>query len=155
MMRSARGPSYNSGKASCFDFPDQLQRRPGKAAAGGIERKDGSQTVAGAQHRGVGAMGGRVAQQLFEFLALSDEVRRVGHGPGEQKRRVDAEDAGKYGPLIVFAGVGAKIGLFGRAGIRDEKDLKAKALSALHRLQKLPHVIRGFFSDPELRYITA
>ncbi len=43
----------------------------------------------------------------------------------------------------------------GRAGIRDEKDLKAKALSALHRLQKLPHVIRGFFSDPELRYITA
>lgn len=43
----------------------------------------------------------------------------------------------------------------GRAGIRDAKDLKAKALSALHRLQKLPHVIRGFFADPELRYITA
>ena len=43
----------------------------------------------------------------------------------------------------------------GRAGIRDAGDLKAKALSALHRLQKLPHVIRGFFSDPELRYITA
>ena len=43
----------------------------------------------------------------------------------------------------------------GRAGIRDAGDLKAKAMSALHRLQKLPHVIRGFFSDPELRYITA
>jgi transposase len=43
----------------------------------------------------------------------------------------------------------------GRAGIHDAEDLKAKALSALHRLQKLPHVIRGFFSDPELRYITA
>jgi transposase len=43
----------------------------------------------------------------------------------------------------------------GRAGLRDAKDLKAKALSALHRLQKLPHVIRGFFADPDLRYITA
>ena len=43
----------------------------------------------------------------------------------------------------------------GRAGIRDAKDLKAKALSALHRLQKLPHVIRSFFNDPDLRYITA
>jgi transposase len=43
----------------------------------------------------------------------------------------------------------------GRAGIRDAKDLKAKALSALHRLQKLPHIIRGFFSDPDLRYIIA
>jgi transposase len=42
----------------------------------------------------------------------------------------------------------------GRAGIRDAGDLKAKALSALHRLQKLPHLIRGFFRDPELRYIT-
>jgi transposase len=42
-----------------------------------------------------------------------------------------------------------------RAGIRDAKDLKAKALSALHRLQKLPHVIQAFFCDPDLRYITA
>ena len=43
----------------------------------------------------------------------------------------------------------------GRAGIRDAKDLKAKALSALRRLQKLPHLIRSFFADPDLRYITA
>ena len=43
----------------------------------------------------------------------------------------------------------------GRAGIRDAKDLKAKALSALRRLQKLPGVIRSFFNDPDLRYITA
>ena len=35
------------------------------------------------------------------------------------------------------------------------EDLKAKALSALHRLQKLPHLIRGFFHDPNLRYVTA
>jgi hypothetical protein len=25
----------------------------------------------------------------------------------------------------------------------------------LHRLQKLPHLVRGFFRDPNLRYITA
>ena len=43
----------------------------------------------------------------------------------------------------------------GRAGIIDKDDLKAKALAALHRLQKLPHLIRGFFADPNLRYLTA
>ena len=32
---------------------------------------------------------------------------------------------------------------------------KAKALAALHRLQKLPEVVRSFFQDPNLRYITA
>jgi hypothetical protein len=31
-------------------------------------------------------------------------------------------------------------------------DLKAKALAALHRLQRLPHLVRGFFRDPNLRY---
>jgi hypothetical protein len=30
-----------------------------------------------------------------------------------------------------------------------------KALAALHRLQKLPHLVQGFFRDPNLRYITA
>lgn len=44
----------------------------------------------------------------------------------------------------------------GRAGIEQVKgDLKSKALAALHRLEKLPHLIRGFFRDPSLRYITA
>jgi hypothetical protein len=42
----------------------------------------------------------------------------------------------------------------GRTGIDSLADLKGKALAALHRLQKLPHVIRGFFQDPKLRYIT-
>jgi len=27
--------------------------------------------------------------------------------------------------------------------------------AALHRLQRLPHLIRGFFRDPNLHYITA
>jgi transposase len=43
----------------------------------------------------------------------------------------------------------------GRAGVTGPEDLKAKALAALHRLQKLPHLLRGFFRDPSLRYITA
>jgi transposase len=42
----------------------------------------------------------------------------------------------------------------GRAGIDSRAELQGKALAALHRLQKLPHVIRGFFQDPNLRYIT-
>ena len=42
-----------------------------------------------------------------------------------------------------------------RAGVTGPKDLKAKALAALHRLQKLPEVVRSFFRDPNLRYITA
>jgi transposase len=43
----------------------------------------------------------------------------------------------------------------GRAGVAGPEDLRAKALAALHRLQKLPEVVRSFFGDPNLRYITA
>jgi hypothetical protein len=42
-----------------------------------------------------------------------------------------------------------------RAGVTSPDDLKAKALAALHRLQRLPHLVRSFFRDPNLRYITA
>jgi hypothetical protein len=38
----------------------------------------------------------------------------------------------------------------GRAGGNSPEDLKAKALAALHRLQKLPHLVQGFFRDPTL-----
>jgi transposase len=43
----------------------------------------------------------------------------------------------------------------GRAGITSQADLTHKAMSALFRLQKLPHIVRGFFGDPNLAYITA
>jgi hypothetical protein len=43
----------------------------------------------------------------------------------------------------------------GRAGVSGPEDLKAKALAALHRLQRLPHLVKSFFRDPNLRYITA
>jgi transposase len=41
----------------------------------------------------------------------------------------------------------------GRAGVTDKDDLKAKAVAALRRLQRLPHIVRGFFADPNLAYI--
>ena len=41
----------------------------------------------------------------------------------------------------------------GRGVIMSKDDLKAKAVSALRRLQKLPDIVRGFFRDPTLSYI--
>jgi transposase len=43
----------------------------------------------------------------------------------------------------------------GRAGITSAADLKAKATNALRRPQRLPRLVRAFFADPSLRYITA
>jgi transposase len=42
----------------------------------------------------------------------------------------------------------------GRTSARNAEDLKTKALAALRRLQRTPHLIQGFFADPNLRYIT-
>jgi transposase len=43
----------------------------------------------------------------------------------------------------------------GKTGVTSQDDLKSKAISALRRLQKLPRLVRGFFADPHLSYITA
>ncbi|MBI2858980.1 MAG: transposase [Chloroflexi bacterium] len=44
----------------------------------------------------------------------------------------------------------------GRAGIATAKeDLKNKVIATLERLQMLSYLVRGFFADPNLRYITA
>jgi transposase len=37
----------------------------------------------------------------------------------------------------------------------NKAELKSLALGALRRLQKLPHIVRGFFADPHLAYIHA
>jgi hypothetical protein len=42
----------------------------------------------------------------------------------------------------------------GLAVTRAAADVKAKATGALRRLQRLPHLVRAFFADPNLRYIT-
>jgi transposase len=41
----------------------------------------------------------------------------------------------------------------GRSVIMSAGDLKAKAIGALRRLQKLPGLVRGFLRDPKLAYI--
>jgi hypothetical protein len=41
----------------------------------------------------------------------------------------------------------------GRSVIMSADDLKAKAIGALGRLQKLPGIVRGFLRDPKLAYI--
>ena len=43
----------------------------------------------------------------------------------------------------------------GKTGVTSKEDLKAKAIGALRRLQKRPGLVRAFFADPHLRYITA
>jgi hypothetical protein len=49
---------------------------------------------------------------------------------------------------------GVKAAKIGRAGITSQDDLRTKALSALRRLKKMPHLVRRFFRDPQLAYIT-
>ena len=41
----------------------------------------------------------------------------------------------------------------GRSVVMSKDDLRACAVSALRRLQKLPALVRGFFRDPKLAYI--
>lgn len=43
----------------------------------------------------------------------------------------------------------------GKTTVTSKDDLKVIVISALRRLQKLPGLVRGFFADPCLRYITA
>jgi len=43
----------------------------------------------------------------------------------------------------------------GRVATTSKDDLRSMAIGALRRLQKLPAVVRGFFADPDLAYITA
>jgi transposase len=43
----------------------------------------------------------------------------------------------------------------GRTSVTNTDDFTAKITSALRRLQKKPHLVRAFFADPDLRYITA
>jgi transposase len=42
----------------------------------------------------------------------------------------------------------------GKIGVTSKDDLKTTATGALRRLQKLPALVRGFFHDPHLAYIT-
>ena len=43
----------------------------------------------------------------------------------------------------------------GRTTVRNADEFKNKVIGALRRLQNRTHIVRAFFADPELRYITA
>jgi len=43
----------------------------------------------------------------------------------------------------------------GRTSVTGPDEFKTKVIGALRRLQNMPHIIRAFFADPDLRYITA
>jgi transposase len=43
----------------------------------------------------------------------------------------------------------------GKTGVTSQDDLKSKAIGALRRLQKRPALVRAFFADRHLHYITA
>lgn len=42
-----------------------------------------------------------------------------------------------------------------RAAPKGPEQLKSVVVGRLRRLQRLPHIVRGFFGDPELAYIAA
>ena len=43
----------------------------------------------------------------------------------------------------------------GRSGITGPDQFRALAVGGLRRLQAMPHIVRGFFRDPDLAYISA
>jgi len=43
----------------------------------------------------------------------------------------------------------------GRTSVTGPDESKSKIIGALRRWQKPPHIVRAFFADPDLRYITA
>src|ERR1700730_2911776 len=103
-----------SRQPSRLDFADQSQDRLGQAVVRAVEPKHRGWIVAALDHGCMRAMGDGVAEQLLELLALRDQGRWVELRPGEQQRRLGTQDAGKRRPLVIFAGVRAKVGLFGR-----------------------------------------
>jgi hypothetical protein len=70
---------------------------------------------------------------------------------GRHSRRNTAQP----GPSQVITRKNVKHDRVGRTSVTDADDFKAKIIGALRRLQKMPHIVRAFFADPDLRYITA
>ena len=58
-----------------------------------------------------------------------------------------------YGKPTEWVWNNVKNDRIGRSVITSADDLKAKAIGALRRLQKLPGIVRGFLRDPKLAYI--
>ena len=84
------------------------------------------------------------AKKVKEFVASTDGQLVIFTLPG-------------YSPHLdpdewVFDNV--KAARIGRAGITSQQELRSKAITALRRLQELPHIVPGLFGNPNLAYIT-
>lgn len=85
------------------------------------------------------------AKAVAEFVAGTDGRLRLFFLPG-------------YSPQLnpdEWVWKNIKHDRIGKTGVTSKDDLKSKATGALRRLQKLPALVRGFFRDPNLAYITA
>ena len=90
-----------------------------------------------------------------------------GH-PTHRAKKVKRFVASTDGQLVIFTLPGysphldpdewvcnnVKAARIGRAGITSQQELRSKAITALRRLQELPHIVRGLFGNPNLAYIT-
>jgi transposase len=85
------------------------------------------------------------AKATTEFVASTDGRLKLFFLPGYSPELNPDEWVWKNG----------KHDRIGKAGVISQDDLKSKVISALRRLQKLPALVRGFFRDPHLRYVTA
>lgn len=85
------------------------------------------------------------SKKVKEFAAASTDKLRLFQLPG-------------YSPQLnpdEWVWTNIKHDRVGRSGITGPDRFTALAVAALRRLQALQHIVRGFFGDPDLAYITA
>ena len=85
------------------------------------------------------------SKAVAEFVASTDGALRLFRLPA-------------YSPQLnpdEWVWKNAKADGVARAAPKGPDELKATVEARLRRLQRLPHIVRGFFGDPELAYITA
>jgi transposase len=118
--------------------------------------------------------GGFTAARFIEFckklLADTDPVYLVVDGhPAHRAKAVTEFVASTDGRLRLFVlpayspqlnpdewvWKNVKHDRVGRTSVTGPEQFKAKVISALRRLQKMPAIVGAFFSDPDLRHITA
>jgi Na+/melibiose symporter-like transporter len=101
-----------------------------------------------------GALGGLVAVRLSRRLGPGPLLIATVVGEGAAELAVGASsNAWLVGAVFTIVGLlvvvwnvlTVSLRRVGRAGVSGPEDLKAKALAALHRLQRLPHLVQSFF----------
>lgn len=123
--------------------------------------------------------GSFTADMFIEFCKklLADTERTCGGGvylvvdghPAHKAKKVKAFVESSHGRLKLFilpayspqlnpdewVWKNVKHDRVGRTSVKTRDEFIALARAALRRLQRMPHLVRGFFGDPDLAYITA